>query len=169
MYLDLCESLFDKYNDKLNPDMNFKKLLLKSGDTSQETIISGDAEEIAYERKVREFGKIRLIAGLFVRGQISDEIIESTFSANSEVNDDNIHKMYVLVTKIGKHIFSNPEWKKLTYAWFTDKVNELKALIDDERLSPWIKSMLANLESKLNEWSNHEEAKEVQSTKEDKP
>ena len=54
LYLDLCESLFQKFDDEENVEMNFKKLLLKrcykhlneSDEVTQTSLTAEDKEEV---------------------------------------------------------------------------------------------------------------------------
>ena len=135
--------MFQKFDDEENVEMNFKKLLLKrcykhlneSDEVTQTSLTDEDKEEVAYKRKVRAFGNIRLIADLFTRGYVPDDIIENTLALNSDVNDDSVQKMCIFMTKIGEYVIKNPSSGTITREYFTEKVDEMLLLREDDRIS----------------------------------
>jgi len=88
LYVDLCEELFERFNDKDNVEMNFKKLILRKcqrefykekysdneEDFSSLSLVVYDESEIMYRKKIRVFGNIKLIGELFTRGYVQDKI-----------------------------------------------------------------------------------------------
>ena len=133
LYLDLCESLFKRFNDKDNVEMNFKKLLLRkcqkefykqvqqaNQQAVSTTIVSQthiDQGEQEYRRRLRSFGNIRLIGDLFTRSYVSDKIVMSCLdqmysegvspSNAAEVQNSTIQQMIIFVSKVGQYVMTD--------------------------------------------------------------
>lgn len=107
--------LFRKFNDKTEPELNFKKLLMKKchkefykdrmsddeGDFSKGMLLVFHQEEIEYKKKQKIIGNIKLIGELFCRGHVMDKVIVECFDfLFSETSDQNVESLCHFLSKI---------------------------------------------------------------------
>jgi len=123
LYVDLCEELFKKFNDKENVEMNFKKLILRKcqkefykekysdneEDFSKLSLAVYDETEIQYWKKIWVFGNIKLIGELFTWGYVKDDIALKCFEILTEnmeenVDEDWIESLCFLIERVFKFI-----------------------------------------------------------------
>lgn len=177
LYVDLCEALFKKFNDKQNIEMNFKKLLLRKSqkvfykekysdneeDFSKGTLLVFDTEEIMHRKKMRTFGNMKLIGELFCRGHVSDKVISQCFIILTEtVDDETVESLCYFLEKVAVYTIKRQKKKGLlTLEYIKQVFEDLIALSKDKRLSSRVRFRILDFKDMWDNKLQHQYEKKL--------